>query len=153
MKISSGRKDDVGVCLHIAASLSKYFTPEALEAIRNDLAGNEFHVARDDAGLPVGFVLIKRTSELTAELAWLAVDAAHHRHGVGTALVDACCASLRTRGVRLILVRTLAKSACYPPYEVSRSFLEKLGFIHIDTIDPYPGWAPGNPCALYARPL
>ena len=27
------------------------------------------------------------------------------------------------------------------------------GFVHIDTIDPLPGWEPGNPAAIYVAAL
>jgi hypothetical protein len=27
------------------------------------------------------------------------------------------------------------------------------GFVHIDTIDPLPGWPPGNPAAIYVVAL
>jgi hypothetical protein len=30
---------------------------------------------------------------------------------------------------------------------------ERSGFIHIDTIDPLPGWPPGNPAAIYVTAL
>jgi hypothetical protein len=29
----------------------------------------------------------------------------------------------------------------------------EIGFIHIDTIDPLPGWSPGNPAAIYVVAL
>jgi hypothetical protein len=32
-------------------------------------------------------------------------------------------------------------------------FWTKRGFIHVDTIDPLPGWKPGNPCAILVAPL
>jgi hypothetical protein len=39
------------------------------------------------------------------------------------------------------------------PYEATRAFWERNGFIHVDTIDPLPGWEPGNPAAIYVAAL
>jgi len=51
------------------------------------------------------------------------------------------------------MAKTLAPDVEYAPYEATRRFYEKKGFIHLETIDPYPGWDPGNPCAIYVRVL
>ena len=40
-------------------------------------------------------------------------------------------------------------SSGYRPYEATWAFWECSGFIQIDTIDPLPGWQPGNPAAIY----
>jgi hypothetical protein len=43
----------------------------------------------------------------------------------------------------------LDRSSGYRPYEATRAFWEHNGFVQIDTIDPLPGWPPGNPAAIY----
>ena len=55
-------------------------------------------------------------------------------------------------GIALIEVKTLAATADYAPYEKTRRFYE-LGLFLIETIDPFPGWEPGNPCAIYVKIL
>jgi hypothetical protein len=37
------------------------------------------------------------------------------------------------------------------PYEATRAFWERRGFVQVATIDPLPGWQPGNPAASSAR--
>jgi hypothetical protein len=61
--------------------------------------------------------------------------------------------NLRRNAVQLVLVKTLDQSAAYPPYERTRAFWKRLGFIHVDLIDPLPRWRPGNPAALVVRSL
>jgi hypothetical protein len=39
------------------------------------------------------------------------------------------------------------------PYGATRAFWERNDFIHVDTIDPLPGWEPGNPAAIYVAAL
>jgi hypothetical protein len=49
--------------------------------------------------------------------------------------------------------RGLDRSADYRPYEATRAFWERRGFVQVDTIDPLPGWEPGNPAAIYVAAL
>jgi GNAT superfamily N-acetyltransferase len=151
--ITKGRKTDIKQSLAIAESLPKYFTPKALSSIRKDLAGHPFYIAMDDSGQIFGFASITQTNKKVAELRWLAVSKDHQRQGIGFAIVNAACRHFRSRGFKLLLVKTLSKKARYKPYNASRRFYEKVGFIHIATIDPYPDWDPGNPCSIYTRIL
>jgi hypothetical protein len=52
---------------------------------------------------------------------------------------------LAETGVSVVTVKTLDSSAGYAPYEATRAFYEHNGFVYVDTIDPLPGWPPGNP--------
>jgi hypothetical protein len=49
----------------------------------------------------------------------------------------------------VVEVKTLDASAGYPPYEATRAFWERGGFVLVDTIDPLPDWEPGSPAAVY----
>ena len=60
---------------------------------------------------------------------------------------------LMTKGVGLVEGKTLDRSADYAPYEATRAFWERRGFRQIDTLDPLPGWEPGNPAAIYVAAL
>ncbi len=71
--IVEGTKTDVERCIAIARSLPQYFTQKALEAMRKDLASHTFHVARDEFGQVLGFASVRMSTELAAELEWLAV--------------------------------------------------------------------------------
>ena len=56
-------------------------------------------------------------------------------------------------GVSVVEVKTLDASAGYQPYESTRAFWERQGFVYVDTIDSLPGWDPGNPAAIYVAAL
>src|ERR1700733_6587929 len=60
---------------------------------------------------------------------------------------------LAQTGVSVVTVKTLDRSAGYAPYEGTRVFYEHNGFVYVDTIDPLPGWPPGNPAAIYAAAI
>jgi hypothetical protein len=52
-----------------------------------------------------------------------------------------------------VLTKTLDRSSGYGPYEATRAFWERNGFIQVNTIDPLPGWQPGNPAAIYVAAI
>lgn len=53
----------------------------------------------------------------------------------------------------MLQVKTLAPTVEYAPYEGTRTFYEAMGFRLLEIIDPFPGWEPGNPCAIFAKAL
>jgi ribosomal protein S18 acetylase RimI-like enzyme len=88
-----------------------------------------------------------------AEILWIAVDPARRGRRLGTMLLDSVLDDLAAAGVTVVEAKTLDRSAGYPPYEATRAFWERRGFVQVDTIDPLPGWHPGNPAAIYVAAL
>ena len=84
---------------------------------------------------------------------WIAVDAPRRGHGHGTRLLNDVLDDLAATAVSVVTVKTLDSSAGYAPYEATRAFYERNGFVYVDTIDPLPGWPPGNPAAIYAAAI
>jgi hypothetical protein len=41
----------------------------------------------------------------------------------------------------------------YESYEATNAFGQRMGFVQIDTVDPYPAWQPDNPAAIYVAAL
>jgi hypothetical protein len=41
-------------------------------------------------------------------------------------------------GISVVEAKTLDRSSGYRPYEATRAFWERNGFVHVDTIDPLP---------------
>jgi hypothetical protein len=68
-------------------------------------------------------------------------------------LLDHLLGDLAAEGVSVVEAKTLDRSADYRPYEATRAFWERRGFVQVDTIDPLPGWEPGNPAAIYVAAL
>ena len=101
----------------------------------------------------IGFAAIQPKSSHVAEISWMAVKLERQHQGIGSLLVNHVTNDLKTQGIRLLEVKTLSEDAEYAPYQMTRQFYERLGFIHLETIDPYPEWEAGNPCAIYVRVL
>ncbi|HEX3189682.1 MAG TPA: hypothetical protein VHS30_07820, partial [Streptosporangiaceae bacterium] len=68
--------------------------------------------------------------------------------GYGTRLLGRVLEHLGADGISVMEAKTLDRSSGYRPYEATRAFWERNGFVHVDTIDPLPGWEPGNPAAI-----
>jgi GNAT superfamily N-acetyltransferase len=143
-------------CLTIAQALPDYFTADAVAAIHRALAEGPASVveeAADGVRAVAGFAIVEHKGPAVAELAWMVVHPARRGQGYGSALLAAVAERLRARGVQLLEVKTLAPEADYAPYEATRRFYERAGFLHLETVDPYPGWEPGSPCAIYVKIL
>lgn len=75
-----------------------------------------------------GLLLLKKHSAVGAEIYWLAVHPAHHRQGIGRALIEAVEGRLRQDGLKYLFVATLHPDDPYEPYRRTRSFYQRLGF-------------------------
>jgi N-acetylglutamate synthase-like GNAT family acetyltransferase len=143
---------DLEPCLDIIRRLPDYFTPDVPEKLAADWRRCSKNWVPVDDDAVVGFAIVEVRSPLAAEILWAAVDPAHRNGGVGTQLVESVIGTLTDDGARVVEVKTLDESANYEPYESTTAFWRARGFIHIDTVDPYPPW-PGSPCAIYVRPI
>lgn len=151
--VRRARPDDVSACLAIVRALPDYFTPDVPANVEQDLRTHPGWVAVTEAGEVLGFVVVDRRSQRAAEILWLAVAPEAQRTGVGTRLLDQAFGELAEDGLRLVEAKTLDGSVDYAPYDATRAFWQRSGFVQIDTIDPLPGWRPGNTAAIYVAAL
>jgi GNAT superfamily N-acetyltransferase len=136
----------------IVRGLPEYFTADVPDKATHDAASHEAWVVTD-SGAVAGFVIVARKSPGGAEILWIAVEAARRGQGHGTPLLGHVLDHLADTGISVVEVKTLDRSAGYLPYEATRAFYERNGFVHIDTIDPLPDWPPGNPAAIYVAAI
>ncbi len=152
MEIIRGNEKHLAACLSIAREMPQYFNERGIAMMAEDLKKHRLYVAVDLDEV-LGFLTILNKNEQVAEISWMAVKPEHQRQGIGTALIDHVVSELRSKGIKLLVVKTLSEDLDYPPYEITRRFYKKMGFINLETIDPYPEWEPGNPCAIYVKVL
>jgi GNAT superfamily N-acetyltransferase len=139
---------DIEGCIAIIRELADFFTDDVPAKVESDLDVHQGWVAVEGERL-IGFAVVDRRSAQAAEILWIAVADGKRGQGVGSALLDQLVTQLAGEGVLVIEVKTLDRSADYLPYAATNAFYERRGFIQIDTIDPLPGWEPGNPAAIY----
>jgi GNAT superfamily N-acetyltransferase len=151
-QVRAAHFDDLEACLVIVRALPDFFTEDVPSRVRGDLEKHDGWVVVD-AGEVVGFVIVDRRSSQAAEILWIAVEPARRDAGYGTRLLNHVLGVLRDQGIALVEVKTLDRSADYPPYEATRAFWERNGFVQIDCVDEFPDWEPGNPAAFYVAAL
>ncbi|ATL67253.1 hypothetical protein CRH09_14650 [Nocardia terpenica] len=150
--VRRGVPADADRCVAIVRGLPEYFTEDVGGKVAGLMGTHPAWVVMDGCDV-VGFAIVEHRSADAAEILWIAVAAALRGGGAGTMLLDRVLGDLGAGGCRVVEVKTLDASADYEPYVATRAFWERRGFVHIDTIDPLPGWQTGNPAAIYVVAL
>jgi N-acetylglutamate synthase-like GNAT family acetyltransferase len=149
MEIRKAKKEDFEACTVIAKGLPEWFEQNEISEITNDITTLPTFVI-DDGEIQAFAVMEDKYAE-TVEIKHFAVAKNHHRSGMGTILLKYIEKEYSDK--TYIEVKTLDASADYEPYVGTRSFYEKNGFVKVEVINPYPGWSPGNPCAVYKKSI
>ncbi|UCC93129.1 MAG: GNAT family N-acetyltransferase [Thermoplasmata archaeon] len=152
MHVIEGSEALAEACMNIARALRTHFDDNAMVQMPKDLRSHRLYVAEDEGDV-VGFLTVKSARDGEVEISWMGVHPGHQGKGIGRALVSEAERDLVSEGVLRLAVRTLADTVEYEPYEATRAFYRAVGFVHQETIDPYPEWGPGNPCAVYIKDL
>jgi XTP/dITP diphosphohydrolase len=80
------------------------------------------------AGDDVGITVVKQHRPYAAEVYLMAVKPAHHRTGIGTAMLRHLEARLAANGVEFLQVKTLSASRPDVDYDRTRAFYLAYGF-------------------------
>lgn len=152
MEVRRGVGQDHAGCLAIVAASPQHFHPTVLNQVARDLAGDSLFVAREGTSV-VGFCTVRDRGGGVCEITWIAVAAPRRGLGVGSQLLRHGERESAAAGAALLTVKTLAPTAPDPGYARTRRFYERAGFRLVEIMDPYPGWGPGNPGAIYVKPL
>jgi N-acetylglutamate synthase-like GNAT family acetyltransferase len=147
MKIRKGTQNDNARCLEIAKALPEWFDEKGILEIGEDLINCSTYVYDSDGILAYACILEK--SDKAVEIKQLAVKRDNQRNGIGTELLKYVEREIAPN--KILEVKTLDESCKYKPYERTRAFYGKNGFTKVEVVDPFPGWSPGNPCAIYIR--
>jgi ribosomal protein S18 acetylase RimI-like enzyme len=151
--VRSLQQGDASQCDAIICTLPDHF---GIEAGRRQCA----HAVRTSPGLVavvdrrvVGFLTTRRHWPTTVEITWMAVHAAYRRRGIGHQLLARLCEQLRTDGVQLLLVLTVAASDPGDragAYVGTRRFYRQVGFIPAYEL---PDLWPSNVALLLVLPV
>lgn len=94
----------------------------------------------------VGFLCLKQTGNVTAELAVMGVLQPFHRLGIGRKLFEAAKTKARALGFSFIQVKTV-QMGMYPDYDATNRFYLSLGFQEFEVLPTL--WDEANPCQIY----
>jgi len=139
------------ITLKVMEALPEWFSPpEDVRRKAQTHRGFAFFAA-EEGGEVVGFAAIKRHNPYTAELYTIGVRKEYHRRGAGKRLLNACEEWCRGEGLVCLTVKTLDGSADYPPYDGTRAFYRRQGFIPLEVFPTF--WDEENPCPFLAKML
>lgn len=138
-------------CREILDTVPSWFgIPEANDAYVAFVDIHDTWIAYSTQREPVGLISGQRHFPETAEIEVMAVRPEWHRRGVGRALVDVFEAHHRSRGTRLIEVKTLGPSRADEGYGATRAFYTGVGFIPVEELWI---WGPDNPALILCKPV
>jgi len=114
--------------LRVAQNLEGWFDEHARQiAIPMDIRYQDVFVAVA-SGDVLGFVSLY-VADGRLNIGWLGVRRSHHRRGIGSLLLKKVEEHARMMGIPELAVMTLGDSVDYAPYEQTRSFYKKQGFV------------------------
>jgi GNAT superfamily N-acetyltransferase len=151
MEVKIDKLKDIKAAYKIAESLPEFFNEKGLKKIKEALEKeNSFGAYLEDE--LVGFVTIREADSNVIEISWIGVLPQHHKKGIGSKLLNESL--LKYSGnYKIAYGKTLSDTIKDEGYSQTRNFWFKNGFYPLETIDPYPGWDPGNPCLIFVKSL
>ena len=102
-----------------------------------------------DRNEPVAFAAVKIHNPHTADIYCIGVLEEYQRQGLGHQLVQAILEWCVKENFVFLTVKTLDESADYPPYNGTRAFYRKEGFLPLEVFPTF--WDEDNPCLFLAR--
>jgi len=139
------------ICNSILSALPTWFgNDESIIDYTNKVKQMPFFAAYAKDSV-VGFIAIKFHNEYTAEVCVIGILEAYHRQGIGKMLIESCESYCRASQKTFLTVKTLDVSANYEPYDGTRNFYLKMGFLPLEVFPLH--WDKDNPCLFMVRTL
>lgn len=144
-------QDEINTALEIARKNTHFFNRNGLATMKKDLE-SDISIGAFDQKRMIGFISLKELNKDVIEISWMAVDPQFQNKGIGTQLF---CEGLQliSPKYKICEVKTLSETDPDLLYAKTRSFYKKLGFIPLETINPYPRWGKDNPCQMFIKIL
>ena len=96
----------------------------------------------------IGFIVLKETSNATAEIYVMGVLKEYHRNGIGRLLFEVFQEYAKDQEYQFLQVKTV-KKGYYKEYDMTNAFYEKLGFRELECFPML--WDEWNPCQVYVK--
>ncbi len=130
-------------------ALPLWFSPPE-DIIKKSIIHREYpFLAIFDNDKAIGFVALKIHNEYTIDIFNLGILEQYHKQGIGTNLILEIEKYSKKNNYKFITVKTLDSSARYEPYERTRKFYFKNGFIPLEVFTTF--WNEENPCLFLAK--
>jgi GNAT superfamily N-acetyltransferase len=150
-KIIGPQSQQAAACETVLRSLPAWFgIEEALVSYARESAELPTFATMGASGLD-GFLTLREHFPQAWEVHCIAVHANARGQGFGRALLEHAEAWLRQRAALVLQVKTIAMTKQCPPYEETRAFFTRMGFIPLEIFPEL--WAPHNPCLQMVKML
>ncbi len=116
--------------------------------MERDLKSETTFVAVEDNNV-FGFITVKPINDKAPEILWMAVRREFRGRGIGTEMLR-FVEGWAKANFEVLVVKT-SGDLSYKPYDETRRFYERRGFVRVALIDPYPEW--GEEALIYVRCL
>ena len=139
------------ITLEIMNSLPKWFSPpEDIE--KKSIIHREYPLfAVFDAEKCIGFCALKIHNKYTADIYNIGILEEYHSKGIGTELMNSVVKFCDKNNYIYLTVKTLDESADYEPYNITRRFYEKSGFVPLEVFKTF--WNEENPCLFMVKKI
>lgn len=139
------------ITIEIMGNLPEWFSPPEDIPVKAEIHKKYPFYAVYENDSCIGFVTLKIHNEYTAEIYNLGVLREFHRKGAGHLLIEACNNYCIKNDKHFLTVKTLDESAVYEPYDRTRAFYKKEGFIPLEVLTNY--WNEENPCLFLVKAI
>ncbi len=135
-------------CLEIAKALPEWFNEAGLKVMERDLKSETTFIAVEKDQV-LGFITVKPLNDKALEILWMAVRREFRGRGIGTEMLR--FVEMWAKANFEVLVVKTSGDLNYKPYDETRKFYERRGFVGVALIDPYPEW--GEEALIYVKCL
>lgn len=149
LRFVTEKDEKTAITLDIMNALPEWFSPPEDIIVKSKTHRGYPFFAVFDHGKAVGFASLKIHNEFTADVYVIGVLREYHHFGIGHQLIEACVNYCRQYGYRFLTVKTLDESAEYKPYESTRRFYQKEGFLPLEVFHTF--WDEENPCLFLVK--
>ena len=144
------REDKKKIAREVLEDLKDWFeNDEGREDLIKESEELTFLADRED-GQVRGFLAIRKTGDVTCEIAVIGVKKAYRGTGIGRVLVETSKAYARAMGAKFLQVKTV-KKGMYKEYDQTNDFYRSVGFGEFEVIEDL--WDEANPCQIYIMAL
>ena len=144
------REDKKKIAREVLEDLKDWFeNDEGREDLIKESEELTFLADRED-GQARGFLAIRKTGDVTCEIAVIGVKKAYRGTGIGRVLVETSKAYARAMGAKFLQVKTV-KKGMYKEYDQTNDFYRSVGFGEFEVIEDL--WDEANPCQIYIMAL
>ncbi|MBR0438623.1 MAG: GNAT family N-acetyltransferase [Clostridia bacterium] len=144
------REDKKKIAREVLEDLKDWFeNDEGRENLIKESEELTFLADRED-GQVRGFLAIRKTGDVTCEIAVIGVKKAYRGTGIGRVLVETSKAYARAMGAKFLQVKTV-KKGMYKEYDQTNDFYRSVGFGEFEVIEDL--WDEANPCQIYIMAL